>query len=89
MLPVNWREVLRTCNFVEAREDLRKMLQVLRDDAQAQGAEPVFLTEVAIAWEHFAITPSLDTAIPLIEMAPPLWSVFEMCCGRGPMNRFP
>lgn len=89
MLPANWRDVLSTCNFVEAREDLQRMLNLLREDARAQAAEPVFQTEFVKAWEHFAMTPSLDTAMPLIEMAPPLWRVFEMCCGGGPLARFP
>ena len=77
-LPGNWREILRTCDFFRACDELRYFVRMAnREDAY-------FRAGFAKGVEAFLANPCFESAIALIEGAPEeawmAWKYFSLSC---------
>lgn len=80
-----WRELLRDCDFAMARKEIAKVLrgedlQKLGDSLASQGLHKVIVP--------FLDTPSLETAIALLQVAPELYSYFDASSPGGSVYFF-
>jgi hypothetical protein len=86
-LPENWKELLRRCNFILARKELARFLELVNSKAEQEGKITCFRKEFVRVWEAFARCPNYETAVAMIEGAPDyakvVWSYFIECCPGG------
>ncbi len=63
--------------------EVRDMLKMWEKEAASTGEAPYYKPEFLAVLYPFLETPSLDTAISLLEVAPATYSVFEKCSPGG------
>jgi CheY-like chemotaxis protein len=79
----DWNDALRNCDFEMTAREIRDMLKMWKEEAGTRGEEPYYNPEFLAVLYPFLKTPSLDTAVPLLEVAPATYSVFEKCSPGG------
>lgn len=87
----DWTELLRTCDFEMTACEVRNMLKMWKHEAASREEEPYYNAEFLAVLYPFLESPSLDTAVSLLEVAPATYSLFEKCSPGGDfyeMNQF-
>jgi ketosteroid isomerase-like protein len=79
----SWAAVLVNCDFDLAAEELNDALALINADAKSKGEEAHYRDDFADAYAAFIISPVLETAVTLLEVAPDLYEVFSRCCPGG------
>ena len=79
----NRDEVLKNCDFTMAADEIRDMLKMTEEAGVARGEQTYYKPELLEALYPFIESPSLATAIQLLEVAPFLWPYFEKCSPGG------
>lgn len=79
----DWNDLLRNCDFKMTAREVRDMLKTWKEEAASSGQEPFYNPEFLAVLYPFLKTPSVDTAISLLEVAPATYSVFEGCSPGG------
>lgn len=79
----DWSDVLRNCDLIMTADEIRDMLKMAEDEASARGEKPYYKQEFLDVLYPFIDKPSVATAIPLPQAAPPLRSYFEKCSPGG------
>lgn len=78
-----WEEKLHDCDFQLAREEIASMIKMQNQEAQRQGGEYIWKSEVAKSIERFLAEPNLETAAQLLNCAPAFENYFEGCKPNG------
>lgn len=82
-LPADWKVLLRQCNFQLARRELEGLFKITDEEAAVSEEQAVYRKDFVRAWQRFADSPHFDTAVDLIDVAPPLFRYFFECCPGG------
>jgi len=79
----DWARLLSECDFRLAADEIRDMLSASEREAASEDGHYVYKKELLEAIYAFLATPNLQTAIPLLTVAPPLYSYFESSSPGG------
>src|SRR5260370_31701426 len=66
-LPENWREILRTCNFEVAKNEIQTVLNIGNKEAAERGGVYAYREEVVEVWPVFKQRPCFATAVATID----------------------
>lgn len=78
-----WDILLRNCEFDQAAEDIRNALRLMDEEAGSKGGQAYYKEEFVAVLKAFLLVPSIETAIPLLEVAPFLFATFDRCSPGG------
>jgi hypothetical protein len=78
-----WTAALINCDFNLAAEELIAVFRMTNSEAKSKGEEAHYREDFADPYTAFMIAPALETATPLLEVAPDLYEVFSRCCPGG------
>jgi hypothetical protein len=79
----DWQTLLDGCDFDMASLEIRDMLDINQREAASRGEEVIVRNDLGNALQRFLGFPSMETAIPLLAVAPSLFSYFEGCKPGG------
>jgi hypothetical protein len=79
----DWSDVLKDCDLVMTAAEIRDMLKMTEQEADAKGETAYYKPEFLEVLYPFIENPSAATAIPLLHVAPFLCSYFEKCSPGG------
>jgi hypothetical protein len=87
VLPQDWKDLLRTCDFLLAKRELQTYFDMATREAASEGHQVVYREEFVRGWQVFSQRPCFDTAVAFVEGAPEyaclLWPYFIECCPGG------
>ncbi len=80
---LEWNDALRNCDFMMTADEIRDMLKIAEEEANAGGVKPYYKQEFLDVLYPFIEKPAAATAIPLLQVAPFLRTYFEKCSPGG------
>jgi hypothetical protein len=66
------------CCFESVAEDIKDMLRLAEAEATAKGEEAIYKSELLSALYPFLESPSHETSIPLLKIAPQFQGFFDL-----------
>ena len=80
MADPRWQERLRGSNYSWAADTIRLTLKMGEEEAAAAGGYNCYKKEFLDVLYPFLDRPCFETAVPLLEMSPSLYSCFDVSC---------
>lgn len=71
------------CDFAMVAEEIREMLRMMNTEAASQGGNAYYKPEFLSVLNSFLKQPSSETAQPLLNLAPSMYTYFENCSPGG------
>ena len=80
-----WQVKLDRCDFVMARDDVSRSLEMLRKEGEDEGGQYYISPAFSSALKAFYTNPAFETAVTLLEVAPAFLPMFEFNSPKNPL----